>query len=106
LDKQLQQVLAIGTMLLAVAYATAETRTTNPANSTLVKTSTSSSNSVPSEQPQTDQLSPLIIKALAPDPIPVKGSDNKFHIGYELSIFNDSPRWRKPLALRAANAQA
>jgi hypothetical protein len=91
-DKQLQQVLAIGTMLLAAACATAEARTTNPASSTVLKTSTSSSSSVPSEQRQTDQLSPLIIKALAPDPIPVKGSDNKFHVAYELSIFNDSPR--------------
>ena len=91
-DKQLQQVLAIGTMLLAAACATAEARTTNPASSTVLKTSTSSSSSVPSEQRQTDQLSPLIIKALAPDPIPVKGSDNKFHVAYELSISNDSPR--------------
>ncbi len=32
-DKQLQQVLAIGTMLLAAACATAEARTTNPASS-------------------------------------------------------------------------
>lgn len=91
-DKQLQQVLATGTMLLAAACATAEARTTNPASSTVLKTITSSSSSVPSEQRQTDQLSPLIIKALAPDPIPVKGSDNKFHVAYELSIFNDSPR--------------
>ena len=91
-DKQLQQLLAIGTMLLAAACATAEARTTNPASSTVLKTSTPSSSSVPSEQRQTDQLSPLIIKALAPDPIPVKGSDNKFHVAYELSIFNDSPR--------------
>jgi len=91
-DKQLQQVLAIGTMLLAAACATAQAGTTNPASSTVPETSTSSSSSVPSEQRQTDQLSPLIIKALAPDPIPVKGSDNKFHVAYELSIFNDSPR--------------
>src|SRR5260370_38670050 len=79
-------------MLLAAACETAEARKTNPASSTVLKTSTSSSNSVPSEQPQTDQLSPLIIKALAPDPIPVKGSDNKFHVAYELSISNASPR--------------
>jgi hypothetical protein len=91
-DKQLQRVMATGTMLLAAACATAEARTSNPASSTVLETSTSSSNSVPSEQAQTDQLSPLIIKALAPDPIPVKGSDNKFHVAYELSIFNDSPR--------------
>jgi len=86
-------VLAIRTMLLAATgSATAEARTTNPASSTALKRSTFSSASVPSEQRQTDQLSPLIIKDLAPDPIPVKGSDNKFHVAYELSIFNDSPR--------------
>ncbi|WP_308467699.1 hypothetical protein [Rathayibacter soli] len=39
-----------------------------------------------------DQLSPLIITTLAPAPIPVKGSDNKFHVAYELSVFNDAPR--------------
>jgi len=41
---------------------------------------------------QTDQFSPLIITTIAPDPIPVKGSDNRFHVAYELSVFNDSPR--------------
>jgi hypothetical protein len=41
---------------------------------------------------QRDQLSPLIITTVAPDPVPVKGSDNKFHVHYELSVFNDAPR--------------
>ena len=39
-----------------------------------------------------DLLTPLIITSLAPDPIPVRGSDDRFHVAYELSIFNDSPR--------------
>ena len=52
-DKQLQQLLAIGPILLAAACATAVARTTKPASSTVLETSNSSSNSVPSEQPQT-----------------------------------------------------
>ncbi|CAN5237425.1 M23 family metallopeptidase [soil metagenome] len=39
-----------------------------------------------------DEFSPLIITELAPNPSPVKGSDNSFHMAYELSVFNDSPR--------------
>jgi hypothetical protein len=39
-----------------------------------------------------DGFSPLIITAIAPAPIPVKGSDNRFHVAYELSVFNDAPR--------------
>ena len=48
---------------------------------------------------QRDQLSPLIITTVAPDPIPVKGSDNNFHVHYELSVFNDAPRAATTLAI-------
>jgi Peptidase family M23 len=41
---------------------------------------------------QRDQLSPLIITPVGADPIPVRGSDNKFHVHYELSVFNAAPR--------------
>ena len=44
------------------------------------------------QQATSDQLSPLVITTLAPDPVPVKGSDNEFHVHYELSVFNDAPR--------------
>jgi len=37
-------------------------------------------------------MSPLLISALAPDPIPVRGSDGKFHAAYELTVLNFSPR--------------
>jgi hypothetical protein len=39
-----------------------------------------------------EQFTPLIITALAPDPIPVTGTDGKVHLAYELTVLNDSPR--------------
>jgi hypothetical protein len=39
-----------------------------------------------------DVLSPLLITALAPDPIPVTGTDGKVHVAYELEVLNFSPR--------------
>ena len=39
----------------------------------------------------TDELSPLVITALAPDPIPVTGTDGKVHVVYELQVLNASP---------------
>lgn len=41
---------------------------------------------------QTDAISPFVIAALAPDPMPVKGSDDQFHVPYELTVLNFSPR--------------
>ena len=38
-----------------------------------------------------DALSPLLITTLAPDPIPVTGTDGKVHVAYELSVLNFSP---------------
>jgi hypothetical protein len=37
-------------------------------------------------------LSPLLITALAPNPIPVTGTDGKVHVAYELQVLNFSPR--------------
>jgi hypothetical protein len=39
-----------------------------------------------------DETSPLIISTVAPDPIPVTGTDGKVHVAYELEVFNFSPR--------------
>jgi len=39
-----------------------------------------------------DELSPLIISALSPDPIPVKGTDERYHVAYELTVLNAAPR--------------
>ncbi len=37
-------------------------------------------------------MSAILIEALTPDPIPVRGSDEKFHAAYELAVLNFSPR--------------
>lgn len=39
-----------------------------------------------------DQISPLLITSVAPDPIPFVGTDGKTHLAYELQVFNASPR--------------
>lgn len=39
-----------------------------------------------------DALSPLVITAIAPDPVPVTGTDGKVHVVYELAVLNFSPR--------------
>ncbi len=39
-----------------------------------------------------DTLSPLVITALPPAPIPVTGTDDKVHVVYELEVLNYSPR--------------
>ena len=41
---------------------------------------------------QADVMSPLVIGAIAPAPIPVRGSDESFHVAYELTVLNFSPR--------------
>jgi murein DD-endopeptidase MepM/ murein hydrolase activator NlpD len=38
--------------------------------------------------PDDDEVTPLVITTLGNDPIPVKGSDGKFHVAYELSVLN------------------
>lgn len=39
-----------------------------------------------------DEMSPLVIGVVTPDPIPVWGSDERFHVAYELTVLNFSPR--------------
>ena len=39
-----------------------------------------------------DVVAPLVITTMAPDPIPVTGTDGKVHVVYELQVLNDSPR--------------
>ncbi len=41
---------------------------------------------------QADEMSPILIEALTPDPIPVRGSDERFHAAYELTVLNFAPR--------------
>jgi hypothetical protein len=37
-------------------------------------------------------ITPLVISALAPDPIPVRGSDDRVHVSYELQVLNTAPK--------------
>lgn len=46
-----------------------------------------------------DAVSPLLISALAPAPIPVTGTDGKVHVVYELEVLNFSPRDATPTRL-------
>jgi len=41
--------------------------------------------------PVDDEVTPLIVTTVGGDPIPVKGSDDKFHVAYELSVLNYHP---------------
>ena len=62
---------------------------TSPSSNATTPTTTSTTATT---QPTTDELSPLIISTLAPDPIPVTGTDNLVHVVYELQVLNASPR--------------
>jgi hypothetical protein len=44
---------------------------------------------------QTDVMSPLVISALAPAPMAVRGSDERFHVAYQMTVLNFSPRPRR-----------
>ncbi|MGA9276175.1 M23 family metallopeptidase [Ilumatobacter sp.] len=46
-----------------------------------------------------DAVSPLLISALAPAPVPVMGTDGKVHVVYELEVLNFSPREATPTRL-------
>lgn len=46
-----------------------------------------------------DVVSPLLISALAPAPVPVMGTDGKVHVVYELEVLNFSPREATPTLL-------
>ena len=39
-----------------------------------------------------EALTPLVITHIAPDPIPVRGTDGRYHVVYELAILNASAR--------------
>lgn len=50
------------------------------------------SGALPGYPTTADTLTPLIITPLAPDPVPVTGTDGKVHVAYELQVLNFSPR--------------
>lgn len=53
---------------------------------------TAGSGVLPGYPTDVDQISPLLITTIAPDPIPFAGTDGKTHLVYELQVFNASPR--------------
>ncbi len=83
--------LVLGMMLLAAACSTPQSGTSTGGSGT--PSAGATSGPLQGYRNVTiDQLSPLVITTIAPNPIPVKGSDGKFHVDYELSVLNDSPR--------------
>jgi hypothetical protein len=87
--------MVAGALFLAAAACTTSTSQPTAAapNSTTGVGGATVSGPLPGyEQAQKDQFSPLIISTNAPEPIPVRGSDNKYHVDYELSVLNFSPR--------------
>ena len=42
--------------------------------------------------PARDEISPLVITSVAPDPIPVQGTDGRYHVAYELAVLNAALR--------------
>lgn len=42
-------------------------------------------------EPTTDEMTPLLVSALS-EPIPVLGTDGRYHVAYELQVLNYSPR--------------
>jgi hypothetical protein len=62
------------------------------AGSGRVESSSCDSSAQPSTGPDRDEISPLIMSVLAPDPIPVKGTDGSYQVAYELEVLNAAPR--------------
>lgn len=75
--------------LAVAAVLTACTAWTTESASSVTPTETNGSQDWST---QADAMSPILIEALTPDPIPVRGSDEKFHAAYELTVLNFSPR--------------
>jgi hypothetical protein len=78
--------LAVG---LLAGCASADTNQAGPRPS---PASENRSGVAPGYRTDVDVLSPLLITAVAPDPIPVTGTDGKVHVAYELEVLNFSPR--------------
>ena len=54
------------------------------------QSATPGGSSTPGAEPE--RFTPLIIRTLGPDPIPVPASDGKLHVIYELEVLNAAPR--------------
>lgn len=83
-------------MLGAVCVAmllSACTGTDAPSTATESASAPSATGPLPGYQDQTKlEFTPLIITVLEPSVVPVKASDGRYYLAYELSVFNDSAR--------------
>ena len=79
-------------LLAALALLVGCSSTASRAGSTTSTASADRSGVAAGYPTDVDVLSPLVITALAPDPIPVTGTDGKVHVAYELQVLNFSPR--------------
>jgi hypothetical protein len=39
-----------------------------------------------------EETTPLVISSLAPDPVPVEGTDGRYHVAYELAVLDAAPK--------------
>jgi hypothetical protein len=60
--------------------------------SSVTSVPTTDSTLSPDRSRQTDVMSPLVISAVAPAPMPVLGTDERYHVAYEMTVLNFSPR--------------
>ncbi|SFR92634.1 Peptidase family M23 [Microbacterium sp. cf046] len=77
--------LVIGAAAVVLTGCTAPTPTATA-------TPTAAPDESEAEMTTVDEFSPLIISMTEPDPIPVHGTDGRYHLVYELIVQNASPR--------------
>ncbi|MEO8907541.1 MAG: M23 family metallopeptidase [Microbacteriaceae bacterium] len=86
-------VVALGAACMLLLAACTGAGVTSSAAPTAGASPAGGNGILPGYQDQTTlEFSPLIIGVLNPEVVPVKASDGKYYVAYELSIFNDAPR--------------
>jgi murein DD-endopeptidase MepM/ murein hydrolase activator NlpD len=88
---------AVPLLLSCVALLSACSAPTEPPGSATTTTSATPladvRGGIPPGYPlDVDVVAPLVITTLTPDPIPVEGTDGKFHVAYEVEVLNAGPR--------------
>jgi hypothetical protein len=96
--------VGLAAVLLAAAVLVGCTSGTESKSSTSTAPVATSTSTTPSGiqagyPTDIDVVSPLVISAMAPAPIPVTGTDGKVHVAYELQVLNFSPRDATPTRL-------
>ena len=81
--------LGVGLLLVMLMAASA---CGDRESSSATTTMTAAQAVAPDRTQSADVISPLIIGSVAPDPTPVKGSDDRYHVAYELTVLNFAPR--------------